>query len=167
MFPDLFAYTWLAWIVIVVGAVVLELLSLNLVFLMIAAGSLIGGLGSWLLGWPWQLQVVAAGTLSALLVFLVRPLLWRLLVRGREVPLTNVDALTGMPARATVPFVDGGGFAKLDNGETWTARLDAAHEDERVAPGAPLVVVAIKGATALVAPIPSGADAPSQGGPAS
>ena len=167
MFPDLFAYTWLAWIVIVVAAVVLELLSLNLVFLMIAAGSLIGGLGSWLLGWPWQLQVVAAGALSALLVFAVRPLLWRLLVRGREVPLTNVDALTGMPARATVPFVDGGGFAKLDNGETWTARLDPAHEDQSVAPGASLVVVAIKGATALVAPVPSGAGAPSQGGPAS
>jgi membrane protein implicated in regulation of membrane protease activity len=167
MFPDLFAYTWLAWIVIVVAAVVLELLSLNLIFLMIAIGSLIGGLGSWLLGWPWQLQVVAAGVLSALLVFLVRPLLWRLLVRGREVPRTNVDALAGMPARATVPFVDGGGFAKLDNGETWTARLDTEHEVDRVAPGARLVVVAIKGATAIVAPASSGAEAPTQGGTAS
>jgi membrane protein implicated in regulation of membrane protease activity len=164
MFPDLFAYTWLAWIVIVVAAVVLELLSLNLIFLMIAAGSLVGGLGGWLLGWPWQLQIVAAGVLSALLVFIVRPLLWRLLVRGREVHLTNVDALTGMPAKATVSFVDGGGFAKLDNGETWTARLDSAHESDRVAPGAPLVVVAIKGATAVVAPVSSGAGAPGQGG---
>jgi membrane protein implicated in regulation of membrane protease activity len=155
MFPDLFAYTWLAWIVIVVAAVVLELLSLNLIFLMIAAGSLIGGLGTWLLGWPWQLQIVSAAVLSALLVFVIRPLLWRTLVHGRQRELTNVDALAGMSAKATVPFTDGSGFARLDNGETWTARLDPAHEADAVAPGAPLVVVAIRGATAVVAPVPS------------
>lgn len=160
MFPDLLSSTWIAWLVIVVVAVVLELLSLNLVFLMIAAGSLIGGLGAWLLGWPWQLQVVAAAALSAVLVFLIRPLLWRLLVRGRPRALTNVDALAGMSARATVRFTDGAGLARLDNGETWTARLDAAHEHEDVAANARLVVVAISGATAVVVPDPDGASAP-------
>jgi membrane protein implicated in regulation of membrane protease activity len=152
VFPDLFTYTWVLWLVIVVAAVVLELLSLNLVFLMIAAGSLVGGLGTWLLGWPWPLQVVAAAVLSAVLVFGIRPLLYRTLVHGRERELTNVDALAGMGARATVPFVEGGGFARLANGETWTARLDPAHEHAEVGTGARLTVVGIDGATAVVAP---------------
>jgi membrane protein implicated in regulation of membrane protease activity len=152
MFPDLFAYTWVVWLVIVVAAVVAELLTLSLLFLMIAAGSLIGGLGTWLLGWPWPLQVVAAALLSGVLIFAIRPLLYRTLVHGRQRELTNVDALEGMTARATVPFTDGGGFARLANGETWTARLAPDAEQAAVAPGTRLVVVAIHGATAVVAP---------------
>ncbi|WP_375390157.1 NfeD family protein [uncultured Amnibacterium sp.] len=152
MFPDLFAYTWVLWLVVVVAAVVLELLSLNLVFAMIAIGSLVGGLGTWLLGWPVAVQVLAAAVLSALLVFIIRPVLYRLLVAGRPRELTNVDALSGMTARATVPFVDGGGFARLANGETWTARLDTANEHAEVGAGARLTVVSIDGATAVVSP---------------
>lgn len=154
MFPDLFAYTWVLWLVVTVAAVVLELLTLNLVFAMIAIGSLVGGLGTWLLGAPAAVQVLAAAALSALLVFAIRPLLYRMLVAGKPRELTNVDALAGMAAKATVPFGDGGGFARLANGETWTARLDAAHEHQAVAAGARLVVLAIDGATAVVAPAP-------------
>ena len=160
MFPDLFAYTWVLWLVIVVAAVVLELLTLNLVFLMIAAGSLVGGLGTWLLGWQWPLQVVAAAVLSAVLVFGIRPMLYRALVAGRPRHLTNVDALAGMDARATAPFVEGSGLARLANGETWTARLDPAHEHAEVGAGARLTVVGIDGATAVVAPTTPATGAP-------
>lgn len=152
MFPDLFDYSWVLWLVIVVVAVVLELLTLSLVFAMIAIGALVGGLGTWLLGWPVALQVVAAAVLSALLVFLIRPLLYRILVHGKPRALTNVDALEGMTARATAAFVDGAGLARLANGETWTARLDEAHEHAEVGIGARLTVVGIEGATAVVAP---------------
>ena len=134
------------------AAVVLELLTLNLVFAMIAVGALVGGLGTWLLGWPAALQVVAAAALSALLVFAIRPLLYRALVHGRPRELTNVDALAGMTARATAAFVDGTGYARLANGETWTARLADAHERDEVGTGARLTVVSIEGATAVVAP---------------
>ena len=158
--PDLFQYTWIVWIVITVACVVMELLTLHLLFLMVAAGSLVGGLGTRLLGADWWVQVIAAAVLSALLVFLVRPLLWRLLVKGRPVHLTNVDALRGMSARATVPFEDGAGFAKLANGETWTARLADADEGAAVPPGTRLSVVAIDGATAVVAPTPAARTAP-------
>ena len=152
MFPDLFSYTWVLWLVIVVVAVVLELVTLSLVFAMIAIGALVGGLGTWLLGWPVALQVVAAAVLSSLLVFLIRPLLYRVLVHGRPRALTNVDALQGMTARATALFVEGTGYARLANGETWTARLDDPHEHAEVGIGARLTVVGIDGATAVVAP---------------
>ena len=152
MFPDLFAYTWVLWLVIVVAAVVAELLTLSLVFAMIAAAALIGGLGTWLLGWPVALQVVAAAALSALLVFAIRPLLYRLLVHGKPRALTNVDALAGMSARATASFVEGTGYARLANGETWTARLADVHEHAEVGTGTRLTVVAIDGATAVVEP---------------
>ncbi|MGT2427234.1 NfeD family protein [Amnibacterium kyonggiense] len=155
MFPDLFAYTWVLWLVITVVAVVLELVTLSLVFAMIAVGSLVGGLGTWLLGWSAPLQVVAAAVLSALLVFLIRPVLYRALVAGRPRALTNVDALHGMSARATASFVDGTGYARLANGETWTARLDDRHEHEPVGVGTRLTVVGIDGATAVVAPVPA------------
>jgi membrane protein implicated in regulation of membrane protease activity len=164
VFPDLFAYTWVLWLVIVVAAVVAELLTLSLVFAMIAAGALIGGLGTWLLGWPVALQVVAAAALSALLVFAIRPLLYRVLVHGKPRPLTNVDALAGMSARATASFIEGTGYARLANGETWTARLADVHEHAEVGTGARLTVVAIDGATAVVAPSAS-ATSPGTGEP--
>jgi membrane protein implicated in regulation of membrane protease activity len=152
MFPDITQYLWLVWLVVVVACVVMELLTLELLFLMIAAGSLVGGLGGWLLDWPWYGQVGAAAILSGLLVFLLRPLLHRLLERGREEIRTNVDALYGMNARATVAFQDGAGMARLANGETWTARLTPEHEADAVPPGARLTVARIDGATAVVVP---------------
>jgi membrane protein implicated in regulation of membrane protease activity len=150
MFPDISQYLWMAWLVVIVACVVVELLTLQLLFLMIAAGSLVGGLGGWLLGWPWYGQVAAAAVLSGLLVFLVRPLLLQRLERGADTARTNVDALYGMDARATVAFQDGVGMARLANGETWTARLAPDHEKDSVPPGSRLTVARIDGATAVV-----------------
>jgi membrane protein implicated in regulation of membrane protease activity len=160
MVPDLLSSAWIAWLAIGVAAVVLELLTLNLVFLMIAAGSLGGGLGAWALGLPWPLQILAAAALSAVLLLVLRPLLLRRLVRGDARALTNVDALVGMPARAVDRFADGTGLARLDNGETWTARLHPSYEHEDVLLGTRLAVVSVTGATAVVAPIPDDAEAP-------
>ena len=58
--------TALAYIVLFV---VIELLTLEFTFLMIAAGTLIGGLGANLIGWPWWVQIGLAAILSALLIF--------------------------------------------------------------------------------------------------
>ena len=66
-----------------------------------------------------------------------------------------MDALPGMPARATAPFADGHGLARLDNGETWSARLDPAHVRVPVEADDRLVVLAIDGATAVVTPAPT------------
>ena len=122
MFVDLTQYLWILWLSVVVLFVVVELLTLEFTFLMLAAGSLIGGLGANLLGLPWWAQIGSAAALSALLLFTIRPLLLKTMHKGADLTPSNLDALYGMSARATRDFVDGDGMVKLDNGETWTSR---------------------------------------------
>jgi membrane protein implicated in regulation of membrane protease activity len=74
MLPDLTQYLWIAWLVLAVVFVIIELLTLEFTFLMLAAGAVIGGLGVNLLGGPWWLQVLIAAAVSALLLFTIRPL---------------------------------------------------------------------------------------------
>ena len=105
MLPDLTQYLWILWLALAVLFVIIELLTLEFTFLMLAAGTLIGGLGTNLLGGPWWLQIGLAAIASALLLFTIRPLLLRALHRSSPVVLTNVDALVGMPARVTRAFV--------------------------------------------------------------
>lgn len=151
MLPDLTQYLWIAWIVLALVFIIIELVTLEFTFLMLAAGSLLGGLGVNLLGGPWWLQVGLAAALSALLLFTIRPMLLKILHRGKQPELTNVDALQGIGARVLAPFVDGYGSVKLDNGETWTAKAtDAAAATFDV--GSRVLVVAVLGATVEVAP---------------
>ncbi|MDQ1216139.1 NfeD family protein [Microbacterium arborescens] len=148
MLPDLTQYLWIAWLVLALIFVIVELLTLEFTFLMLAGGTLVGGLGMNLLSAPWWLQVAAAAAVSALLLFTIRPLLLRALHRSSQHIPTNVDALAGLGARVLVPFVDGSGSVKLDNGETWTARLVDDRADVPV--GSRLVVRAVRGATVEV-----------------
>ena len=147
--PDLAQYLWIAWIVLALIFVIVELVTLEFTFLMLAAGALLGGLGTNLLGGAWWLQVAAAAAVAALLLFTIRPLLLRALHRSSAHIPTNVDALAGLGARVLVPFVDGAGSVKLDNGETWTARLVDAASAADV--GSRVIVRAVRGATVEVA----------------
>lgn len=150
MLPDLTQYLWIAWLVLALVFIIIELLTLEFTFLMLAAGSLIGGLGVNLLGGPWWLQIGVAAALSAVLLFTIRPLLLRLLHRDQPDARTNVDALYGMGGRVVQSFVDGDGSVRLDNGETWTARLTAS-SPAGVDVGARVTVLAVRGATVEVA----------------
>lgn len=152
MLVDLTQYLWIIWLVFVLVCVILELLTLEFTFLMISAGSLTGGLGANLIGWPWWAQIGLAAVISGLLLFTIRPLLLRTLNRPGDGAKTNVDALVGMAARVTSAFADGTGYVKLANGETWTARIDRAHESVEPTVGDRMVVTRIDGATAEVAP---------------
>lgn len=152
MFVDLTQYLWIAWLVFVIVCVIIEVLTLEFTFMMVAAGSLIGGLGTNLLGAEWWVQILAAAIVSGLLLFTIRPMLLKLLHRGEEPARTNVDALMGMAGRVTTGFSDSTGFVKLTNGETWTARLSPEHETLTLAEGDRVVVTRIDGATAEVAP---------------
>jgi len=147
---DVTAYLWLVWLVIVLTAVVIELLTLEFTFLMIAAGALIGGLGTNLLGADWWVQVAVAAIVTALLLFTIRPVLLRTVGKNDPVIPTNVDALAGMPGVVMGDFVGQTGPVKLRNGEIWTARTEAS---SAFTEGDQVSVVRVEGATVVVEPV--------------
>lgn len=150
MLPDLTQYMWIAWLVLALLFVIVELLTLEFTFLMLAMGTLLGGLGVNLLGGPWWLQVLAAAVVSALLLFTIRPLLLRALHRSSALQPTNVDALYGLGGRLTAPFVSDVASVRLDNGELWS--VTPSPGSDRLAVGDRVIVTAVRGAMVELAP---------------
>jgi len=149
---DLTDYLWIGWLVFILVCVIIELLTLDFTFLMIAIGS-VAGLGANLLGWDWWVQILVAGAVSVLLLLLIRPVLLRLMNRSAaSVPPSNVAALIGMGGRVSSTIAELGGLVRLDNGETWTARLSPDRAPASIDPGQRVLVAAIEGSTAVVVP---------------
>ncbi len=144
-------YAWIFWLGLILIFVIIEVSTVDFTFLMIAIGS-VGGLVSGLFGLPWWAQIIVAGPLSLLLLFLVRPPLQRALRRGSDRTPSNVEALLGLSGTVLKDFVEGHGQVRLANGEIWTARLSLTTEKHPVESGERVVVTAIEGATALVVP---------------
>jgi membrane protein implicated in regulation of membrane protease activity len=145
------SWAWVFWLALILVFLVVEVLSLSLVFLMLAVGS-VGGLIAGLLGAPWYVEFIVAAILSLALLFLVRPPLLRLTRRGADPARSNVDALLGSVGTVVLAFQEGRGQVKLANGETWTARLPH-HHTGALAEGDRVQVDSIEGATAVVSPI--------------
>ncbi|HRP99785.1 MAG TPA: NfeD family protein [Terrimesophilobacter sp.] len=151
MFVDLAQYLWIVWAIFILLFVIIELLTLEFTFLMIAVGSL-AGLGSHLLGFEWWLQIVIAAVVSMLLILTIRPLLLKTMRRGEDPTPSNIPALIGMRARVTTDITPTAGLVKLANGETWSARLADDATAHHLESGETVTVVAIEGATAVVTP---------------
>ena len=146
------SYYWIGWLALILVFIIIEMLSLELTFLMLAVGS-VGGLVSGLLGAPWWLQLVIAAVLAVLLVTLLRPPLLRRLRRGGDPARSNVAALIGSDGTVVKAVTGRQGLVKLSNGETWTARLDeSTGRHAELIPGQHVLVLAIDGATAVVIP---------------
>ena len=146
----LVTYGWIIWLAVILVFVILEVITVDFTSLMLGAGS-VGGLIASLFHAPFWLQVLIAAVLSLLLLFAVRPPLKRALQRGGDKTKSNVDALLGLAGVVTADFNGKANMVKLANGETWTVK----HEQ----PGQPalkegdhVVVTAIDGSTAIVAP---------------
>ncbi|MBH0115411.1 NfeD family protein [Salinibacterium sp. NG253] len=150
MLIDLTQYLWILWLALVVLFIVIEVMTLEFTFLMISAGTLIGGLGSNLLGWPWYIQIALAAAISGLLIFTIRPVLLMNLEKGADPAKSNLDALLELGGRVTGPFANGIGEVKLDNGETWTARIGDSSPPSAVPVGKRVSVTDIEGAIAVV-----------------
>lgn len=144
-------YAWIGWIVLILIFVTVEILTLDFVFLMIAAGSL-GGLIAELFGVPWWWQLAIAAVLSVLLLFTLRTPLLRALHRGGDPARSNIDALLGTECRVTHTVGPSAGQVKLANGETWSARLSETAGRTQLDPGERALVAAIEGATAVIVP---------------
>jgi membrane protein implicated in regulation of membrane protease activity len=144
-------WSWVFWLAIILIFIIVEVMSLEFTFLMLAVGSL-GGLVAGLIGAPWWVQIIVAGVLSLILLFFVRPPLLRTLRKGADPARSNVDALLGLQGTVVVAFDDGRGQVKLANGETWTSRLADGSGEHALSEGEKVVVSAIDGATAVVLP---------------
>ena len=149
-FEELAGYAWIVWLGLILVFLVIEVFTVDFTFLMIAVGSL-GGLLSSLAGLPWFFQLVIAGVLSIALIFLVRPPLLRALRKGEDPTKSNINALIGLTGTVVPGYKGGADQVKLANGETWTLRT--TEPAVTLALGDTVAVVAIDGATAVVAPI--------------
>ncbi len=156
------SYAWIIWLVLILVFVIIEMLTVDFIFVMIAVGSA-AGLVAELFGAPLWLQIGIAAIVSILLIFLLRPPLLRALKRGGDPTKSNVDALIGMRATVVSTVTEHAGLAKLAVGETWSARTASGARE--LQPGEQAVVVSIEGATAFVAP--SAESAPSTASDAS
>jgi membrane protein implicated in regulation of membrane protease activity len=140
---------WAAWTGAAILLGVAELLSLDLVLLMLAVGAGAGVVAA-LLGAPFALQLLAAiGTAVAMLA-LVRPSMVKRLHSGPELTLGH-DALVGKQAVAVSEVTSQGGQIRV-GGEVWSAR--PYDETAVIREGARVDIFEIKGATALVHEIP-------------
>ncbi|GAA3021043.1 NfeD family protein [Microbacterium dextranolyticum] len=153
MLPDLTQYLWIAWLVLALLFVIIELLTLEFTFLMLAGGTLIGGLGVNLLGGSWWLQVLAAAAVAALLLFTIRPLLLRALHRSSVLQPTNVDAIRGLGGRLVAPFTGDVAAARLDNGELWS--VAASPTSDHLTVGDRIEVIAVRGAMVEIGAAPA------------
>ena len=148
LFDFLDSYAWVAWLALILLFGIVEMLTLQFTFLMLAIGSL-GALLSGLFGIPWWGQILVGAILSLLLLFAVRPPLLRRLGRGGDPAQSNVAALIGLSGIVTNDYTGNATHVKLENGDTWTAKLLG---DRPLVEGERIVVTAIDGATAVVSP---------------
>jgi membrane protein implicated in regulation of membrane protease activity len=139
--------SWVLWLALFLILAIVEMMTLDLFFIMMSFGALIA-LFTALLGWPFWIQVVVFCVVALLMVLVVRPVGLRHLRRGPRDQATNVDRLIGESAMALEPVTDHSGMVKI-GGDTWTAR---SSDGSAIPAGARVAVARIEGATAVVYP---------------
>ncbi|MDO5619659.1 NfeD family protein [Kocuria sp.] len=142
---------WVIWLIIALLLGVVEILTLDLTFLMLAGGALAASILSAVSGGNLILEVLTFAAVSVLLIFAIRP---RLLRRLHQAPgsdaLSNTDRLPGQPCLVLEPVTAHTGLVRLD-GDVWTARAEGDHQyqvDQQV------FVQRVNGATVVVTHVP-------------
>ena len=148
MFEWLGENWWALWLTVFLAFAVVEMLTLDLFFIMLGGGALAGLLADFA-GADFWLQIVVFCVVSLLMIAFVRPVALTHLKKGPTEQRTNIDRLIGEQALVMESVSSTGGLVKI-GGDVWTARSAAG-----VLPaGQKVVVSAIDGATAVVAAQP-------------
>ncbi|SFL06326.1 NfeD family protein [Geodermatophilus ruber] len=137
---------WLLWLIASGLFTAGEMAGLDLVLLMFAGGAL-GGMTVALLGGPVALQLAAFAVVSALLLFLVRPLAKRHLTQRTPEQVDGVATVIGRTAQVTRAVDGHGGRIRLGADE-WSAR--SQFDADRFPVGATVRILHVDGATAVV-----------------
>jgi len=139
-------HLWETWLMIAVALGVLELISTDLILIMLAGGALVGMVVA-LFGVPVAMQIVLALGTAVGLLALIRPGMVHRLHAGPTLR-TGAEALIGQRGYVLEPLSHvTPGRVKI-GGEIWTAR--PYDEDDQIEEGTTVDVVSIKGATAYV-----------------
>ena len=139
---------WVIWLALFLLLAIIEMLSLDLFFIMLGAGAL-GGVVVALFNGPLWLQVLAFCLISLLMLWLVRPVAMRHLRKSPDGFRTNMERIIGQDALILEPTSRMSGSAKI-LGEVWTSRADG--NSPTMEPGTYAVVSRIQGATAYLVP---------------
>ena len=140
---------WLWWLGAVLVLVVVEMLTVDLIFLMLAGGAF-AAMVAHLAGAELWVQVLAFAVTSVVLLFAVRPGAKRWMQRHTPTTLTNAEALVGREAVVLHDVSLQGGRIKLA-GEVWTAR---AKDNVVIREDSTVYVYKIDGAIAIVDEVP-------------
>ncbi|QDP98891.1 NfeD family protein [Microlunatus elymi] len=139
---------WALWLTLAVLLGIAEILSLDLVLIMIAAGALGGALVAVFAPGLWWLQIAVAVGISVGMLVALRPTLMR---RVQQMPgyRSSTDKMVGSAGVATAEITGDSGEIKVD-GQIWTARVHTP--GTVIEKGTEVEVYEIDGAIAVVYP---------------
>jgi membrane protein implicated in regulation of membrane protease activity len=139
---------WALWLSLAFLLAVAEILSLDLVLIMFAAGALAGAGVALLAPGLWWLQILVAAGVSVGMLLVLRP---TLMARVRNMPgyRSSTDKMVGSSGVAVSQIDRSGGEIKVD-GQSWTARPYLS--DLVIEQGTEVEVYEIDGAIAVVYP---------------
>ena len=140
--------SWAIWLSLAFLLGIAEIMSLDLVLIMLAVGALAGAGIAVIAPSLWWLQILVASGISIMMLLLLRP---TLLAKVRSMPgyRSSTAKMVGSSGVATSQIDKSGGEIKVD-GQSWTARPYSS--DVVIEQGTEIEVYEIDGAIAVVYP---------------
>lgn len=134
------------WFIAIVGFLILEGVTYQLVSIFLAIGA-VGGLVMYMLGFEFVPQMIVFLAISVLMLCLLRPISVRMMKKSKEFK-TNADSLIGQRVYITkeVNNIAGVGEGKV-NGAEWTVR---SADDSTIPEGTIAIIERIEGVKLIV-----------------